>query len=247
MRRIGQALLVVCLLCGHADRTAHAQAASPCPLPETLMLRDLALPAAKAALARDGRLVILSLGGAATAGDAAGDPAATYPARLQAALAAALPGKAVTMVNKASDRRNVATLPPDLAGVIRETGAQLVIWATGAREAGRNTDIDDYVARLESGVDTIRKAGADLILLDMQYAPSIARIVNFGPYRDALRGIATIRNVPLLRRFELMQRWNDDGVLNLDAQNSEERRLVAGKLFACIAAALAPPIAQAVR
>jgi len=249
MRRVGVALLMAMLACGRTGGPAHAEiaAAVVCPLPENLMLRDLSLPAARAALERDGQLVILSVGGAATAGDAAGDPVATYPVRLQEYLTAALPGRSIVVLNRGNDRRIAAIQPKELASLIRDTGARLVIWATGAREAARSADIDEYVARLETGIETIRKAGADLILLDMQYAPSIVRIVNFGPYRDALRGTAIARDVPLLPRFQMMQRWSDDGVLNLDVQSNEERRVVARKLFACVAAALAVPIAQAVR
>ena len=131
--------------------------------------------------------------------------------------------------------------------MIQESGAKLVIWATGAREAAGSADIDAYVARLEKGIIAIRSAGADLILLDMQYAPSIARIVNFGPYRDALLGTAAARDVPVLRRYELMMQWSDGGVMNLDVQDTAERRQVARQLFGCIAAALSPAIAQALK
>lgn len=249
MRR-GRALLLTGLLwVGVPGACARAQASAtpPCPQPEHLVLRDLSLPAARADLARDGRLVILTIGGAATAGAAAGDPAAAYPARLQVELEAALPGKAVTVLNKATARRDVAPMAKYLSDTIHATGARLVIWATGAREAARSADIDDYVAGLVKGIASIRAAGADVILLDMQFAPSIAGIINFAPYRDALRGTAEAYAVPLLRRYDLMQQWSDDGVMNLDARDDAERRMVARKLFACIAAALAPPIAQAVR
>lgn len=211
------------------------------------MLHDLALPASRAALARAGGLVILAVGSAATAGAAAGDPAATYPARLQAALAAALPGAAIRVVNQATAQGDTPFMAEHLAGFVRDAGAALVIWATGTRDATRSADIDVYVAGLAKGITAIRAAGADVILMDMQYAPSIARILNFAPYREALRGIAVAREVPLLARHEFMQLWHSDGAMDLDARDGEERHRVARKLFACLAAALATPIAQALR
>ena len=231
MRPARLALIAGLMLAPIPDAHAQAPSTPPCPYPEHLALHELSLPLARAGMARDGRLIVLTLGGSATAGNAAGDQAATYPARLQADLAAALPGKPVTVLNKANGQRNSPTMPKDLPAMIRETGAQLVIWATGAREAAASADIDDYVARLEKGIDAIHGAGADVILLDLQYAPSIARIINFSPYRNALLGTAASRNVPVLRRYDLMMRWSDEGIMNLDAQVSTERRLVARQLF----------------
>ena len=219
----------------------------PCPIPEYLSLGDVALPKARQQLARTDSLVILTLGGAPTAGIAAGDPSATYPALLQADLSLALPGKSVSVVNKARAEGTVGTLPKDIDAVIRQSSASLVIWASGSREAARSADVDEYVGTLQRGIAAIRGAGADLILLDLQYAPSIARITNTGPYRDALFGTALAYEVPVLRRYDLMMTWIDGGIIDLDAQDATARRKAARHLFSCIATALAPSIARAVK
>lgn len=222
------------------------RAAETCSLPESLALRDLSLPAVKQAVAA-GRLTVLMLGGAATAGKAAGDESMTLPARLQAALDAALPGVAVRVVNGGVPRSTAESGVRNMTRMLGEIRPNLVIWAAGAREAVLGLDVEPYESALQLGIQTVQKAGADLILMDMQYAPSITRIANLAPFRAALAGTASAHNVPLLERYELMMRWNDDGLLNLDARDAEERRLVARKLFGCLADALAGPIAAAAR
>lgn len=238
--------LLIVLAVPQALPLPAAHAAETCPVPEGLALRDVALPAVKRAVA-GGSLTVLMLGGAAMAGKAAGDEHMTLPARLEEALGAALPGVKLRVVNGGVPRATAESGVQRMARLLGESGANLVIWAPGAREAVLGLDVEPYVAALQQGIVTVQKAGADLILLDMQYAPSITRIANLAPFRAALAGTAAAHDVPLLARYELMMRWNDDGLLDLDARDSEERRMVARKLFGCLALALAAPIAAAAR
>lgn len=224
-----------------------AHAAETCPVPENLALRDVSLPAVKRAVAAGGGLTVLVMGGAAMAGKAAGDAALTIPARLEAALGAALPGVRVRVVDGSVPRATAESGVQAMDRLLGDIHPSLVIWAAGAREAVLGLDLDPYVAALQQGIQAVQKAGADLILLDMQYAPSITRIANLAPFRAALAGTAAAHDVPMLERYELMMRWNDDGLLNLDAKDTEERRMVARKLFGCLAQALAAPIAAAAR
>jgi hypothetical protein len=169
------------------------------------------------------------------------------PARLQAELGAALPGVAVRVADGSVPRATAESGVQSMDRLLGEIRPSLVIWAAGAREAVLGLDVEPYVAALQQGIQAVQKAGADLILLDMQYAPSITRIANLAPFRAALAGTAAAHDVPMLARYDLMMRWNDDGLLNLDARDSEERRMVARKLFDCLAQALAAPIAAAAR
>jgi hypothetical protein len=243
MRRLIAALALATLL---AVPLSAGPARADCPVPEALALTDLALPAAKAA-AKAGALTILVLGGAPMAGRAADDPAATLPARLQADLAALLPGVRVSVVNAAQPGAMAADAVPRIGRLLSESGARLVIWATGSREAALGKELGPFVAQVEAGIDAVRAAGADLILVDMQYAPSLARIMNVAPYREALTGVAAKNAVALLPRYALMLRWHDDGVLDLDVRDPDARKIMTRRLFACLAAALAAPIAASVR
>ncbi len=243
MRRSVAIGLASVLACSSLPALADA----PCPVPDDLILRDLVLPAAKKAVSATHRLVILTLGGAHTAGLAVGEPEATYPARLQTALTVALPGVAVTVINDAKPKSTVDTVAPEIPGIIAKDGASLVIWAPGGRDAMLRPNFSGFFTELQGGIDAVRHGGADLILLDMQYVPSLEQWSRIADYRDMLRGTASAYDVPLVPRHELMRAWADDGTLNLDATDKNEQTQVTKKLFSCMAQVLAAPIAEAVR
>jgi acyl-CoA thioesterase I len=237
-------ILLALLLIG---MTEPSRAEVPCVVPDDLAMHDLALPAAKQAVATTRKLVILALGGSQTAGAPVADPAASYPARLQADLTDTLPGVTVSVVNAGRADNSVEAVVPGIAAQIAAAGAKLVIWGPGGRDAMSRPDLDGFFVRLEMGIANTRKAGADLILLDLPYVPALEQWSRIEDYRDLLRGTALANDVPLLPRHELMRAWADDGLLNLDATEQSEQTASARRLFACMAHALATPIGEAVR
>ncbi len=227
---------------------APARAGPPaCPVPEEVALHGLALPHARDEVATRQRLDVLVLGSADMLGRAAQGDAFSIPARLTARLREALPGVDVHLVTHAAPRRSASAALGDLDADLARTRATLVIWNSGAVEAGRGTDIDDLADSLQTGIQRIRAANADIILVNLQYAPSIARIVDLQPYRDAVSRIGGANEVPVLDRYEMMRAWSESGLLDLDVTEPEARVQVARQLFDCVAAALADPILAALR
>jgi hypothetical protein len=227
---------------------AHPAWAEPpsCPIPDGLGLQDVELPLARQAAAAK-HLTILVVGGAASAGTAAGGAQYTYAARLQARLAALLPSVTVASATRAVPRRTAAFTADHIAADIAETHANLVIWGVGDVEAGNGVDVNDLADTLASGVESIHTAGADVILMDLQYAPSVARIVDLAPYRQIVLRVGQDEGVPVLDRYQLMRDWSDDGVLDFETTAPKARLEVARQLFDCIAAALADGIAPALQ
>ena len=224
-----------------------ARADMPCPIPDALALRDISLPAAKQEVAADHRLTVLTFGGVHDLGASAEIDQATYPARLQAELSAALPQVQVTVANEAPPGKNSTDVPPVLPGLIAKSGARLVIWGPGGRDVATRLDLDTFLDAVKGGINAARHAGADLILLDTTFVPSPTRMALIEAYRQALRSIAVANDVPLLRRHDMMREWSEEGTLNLAARDPAERELVARHLFACVARSLAAPIAAAVK
>ncbi len=224
---------------------AHSQPA--CPIPDDLALSGITLPHARAAVLARKRLVILAAGGVATAGMMARGDAYTYPARLATRLTHMLPGVSVQVANRGvigtSPLSRAARLGEDLS----EIHPDLVIWAPGSTEAGQSDDPDRFAASLLEGVDLVQGAGADVMLIDLQYAPSIARVVNLVPYNQAIAGVASSREVPLLRRSELMRLWAEQDVVNLDDAPPDQRVVIIRRLFECLADGLATGIESAVK
>lgn len=226
---------------------ARAWAETPCAIPEGLALHDISLPAAKQAVAGDQRLVVLTFGGVHPAGVDAETRGTTYPARLEAALAADLPQVKVEVANEAPPGKTSADVPPVLADLIAKTGARLVIWGPGGRDVMARLDPVAFLAAVRAGIDAARHAGADLILLDTTFVPSPSRMAAIQVYREELLSVAAANNVPVLKRHDMMRRWSEDGTLNLAARDPAERELVVRHMFACVAQGLAAPIAAAVK
>jgi hypothetical protein len=91
----------------------------------------------------------------------------------------------------------------------------------------------------------IHEAGADLILMTLQYAPSVSRLVNLPPYRMAVLRGGDDAGVPVLDRYELMRFWSENGFLDLDATNANDRLHVSRALYDCLAEILSNAIADA--
>ena len=217
-----------------------------CPIPPDVALTDLSLPAAKAAVAAK-HLVIMTIGGAATAGIAAGGPEFSWPTRLAVRLRQELPDVDISVVSRAASRQSAAKSVRHLDEDLAQTGANLVIWSAGAAEAGAGADEQQFADELERGIGKIHAVGADLIMMDVQYAPSIARVVNLPPYRDAMLRVGMVNDVAVLDRYELMRDWSDDNVLDFDVTDPAKRIEVARRLFDCLAQAMAEGIVPAVR
>jgi len=237
--------LAVLLLAGWLGVGSQVRAAS-CPTPDEFVVAADTLPATKAAIGRRS-LTILTLGGAATLGDPAQGSEYTYPSRLQARLAEALPGVAIKIVVLAAPRQSSIDLDLKLDAELANTNPALVIWGPGASAAGRGDDLDTFIGDVTRVVGKIQSNGTDLILMTLQYAPSVARVINLPPYRSAVLQAGEMASVPVLDRYELMRFWSDTDFFDLDARAAETRVLVARKLYDCMAEILSKAIVDAVR
>ena len=235
---------ILLLLAGLHGVGWTVQAAS-CPTPDAFVIADDALPATRAAIGKRA-LTILTLGGAATLGGPAQGTEYTYPSRLKARLTEALPGVAINIVVLAVPRQSSADLDLKLNAELAATKPALVIWGAGASAAGRGDDLETFIGGVTRAVDKIQSNGADLILMTLQYAPSVARVINLPPYRSAVLQAGEMAGVPVLDRYELMRFWSDTDFLDLDATAAETRVLVARKLYDCMAEILTKAIVDAV-
>ena len=158
-------------------------------------------------------LRIIAFGSSSTEGVGASSPAATYPSRLQAALSAAWPTRQqVTVFNRGIGGEDADDMARRLPTVIAEH-PDLIIWQTGSNDPLRAVPLDRFVQETIAGVQEIRAAHIDLMLLE----PQLCRELDGKPisirYRDALRAIGTGMDVPVIRRYDLMRDWLAQGVL----------------------------------
>jgi len=238
---IARALLPLLLLAG----AAHAEP-RVCGAPLEFNVARDQLSATQAAITRKS-LSVLILGGAAATGEAASDPEASYPARIQARLRALWPGVEVTVTTRATVRRATAEVLKTLDADLKTVRPALVVWGLGGSAAARAEDTEAFADTISDVITRSRSAGADIVLMTMQYAPALAHMINFAPYRLVTMHTGDVSNVPILDRYGMMRSWHNSGLLNLDVTGRQERIVVARKLFDCVAEALTAGIAHALR
>lgn len=220
--------------------SAEACPALPAPI--------FALPATRAAMAEGRPLTILAFGSSSTEGYGASGPAATYPARLQARLRAALPGRRITVLNRGKGGEDVADMLARLRQDVLQTAPTLVIWQAGANAVLRRMDPVAFRAGMEEGLEQLRNAGIEVLLMDSQLAPRITAVPGHRRFGEILAQLAGERHLPLFSRTALMRTWQEAGlpgraVIGPDGLHHTDLGYdcVAGALAEGILAALRPP------
>jgi acyl-CoA thioesterase I len=156
---------------------------------------------------------IIAFGSSSTEGVGASSPAASYPSRLQATLAAVWsPRQQVVVFNRGIGGNDADDMARRLPMVIAEH-PDLIIWQTGSNDPLRDLPLDRFVQETMAGVQEIRAAHIDLMLME----PQLCRALDGKPvsvrYRDALRAVGDGMDVPVIRRYDMMRGWLADGVL----------------------------------
>jgi hypothetical protein len=119
----------------------------------------------------------------------------------------------------------------------------LVIWQTGTVDAIHSTDPDDFRAAVADGVTALRKGGADVVLMNLQYSPRTEPMISGSPYIDNMRAVAQERDIPLFDRFSIMREWNEQG--DFDLFSAVHGPSLAKRVHDCLGRALANFIFQA--
>jgi hypothetical protein len=217
-----------------------------CPVPERFYTFEPTLTKTAKALAGGREVVIAALGGASTVGLAAGGPGLAWPARLASALAERFPSARTKVVNLAVARQTAKGAADRLDRDVLPLKPTLVIWETGTMEAVRGTDIDEFRETVQAGIGELRAAGAEVVLMNMQFSRETDAVIHFGPYLSAMRELADANDVALFRRRGIMRHWAESGLLDLRAREGEKPRQVARKLYDCIGRAMADFVTRGV-
>jgi hypothetical protein len=236
-------LLLASLIQARMDRASGEPAPADCHVPDELIHDDPKLPATAARLRAKEAFTIVVIGGASTAGTAAGSGGNhAYPKRLEEALRRRHPGIAITVLNKGIARQTTADMVNRFASDVVPSQPTLVIWETGTIDAVRGNDVDQFADALLQGIAALRQHNYDVMLINMQYNPSTGSVIDFAPYLEALKHAADFEDVFLFQRFEIMKYWSDAGVFDLVNVPRERRVPLAEEVYRCIGENLADAI-----
>jgi len=185
---------------------------------------------------------IIAFGSSSTEGIGASSPSATYPSRLEAALNIAWsPRQPVVVLNRGIGGEDADDMALRLPAVIAEH-PDLIIWQTGSNDPLRGVPLDRFEQETTAGLELIRAAHIDVMLLE----PQLCRELDSKPviieYRDALRAIGEAMDVTVIRRYDLMRGWLADGVLTQAQMLSPDGLHMADGGYAKLADAIAGDI-----
>lgn len=218
---------------------AGVSAEQECSVPERFYTYEPPLKKTPKALAGSRPLVIATLGGASSVGVAAGGTELAWPARLGSALTERFPSARTRIVNLAVARQTAKRAAERLDRDVLSLKPTLLIWETGTMEAVRGSDVDAFRETVRTGIDELRAAGAEIVLMNMQFSRETEAMIHFEPYLIALRQVADATETPLFRRRGIMRYWAESGLLDLRVKEDTKRRQLAVKLYDCIGRAMA--------
>ena len=245
LRRALAVLLSALALGAAAAVRAGTEGEAACGAPPELLEAGVPLPATARAVA-DGALRIVVVGSASVLGPGTSGPAAAWPARLEALLAARYPGLKVETVVRGAPGLIAADSIAMVQDELRRAPAQLVLWQTGAVETARNLDLDELAATLDLGLQGVDAAGADAVLIDPQFSRVLRANANVEPYREAMRLAAAAHGAALVRRYDLMHAWAEAEKVDLERAPRPARTAVTDRLNDCLAQAIAAVLASGI-
>jgi hypothetical protein len=221
--------------------SARADDPSNCEVPSYLLKTESSLAKVADAVGKGKPLDILVIGSRSSTINTS--EASAYPARLQAALKDKLPAVPINLSVELQPKKSAEELAASFVKLMEEKKPILVIWQTGTVDAMRSIDPDDFRNAVNEGVSALQNAGADVILMNLQYSPRTETMISVPPYIDNMRVVAQERDVPLFDRFAIMRQWNEQG--DFDLFNPTHGLELAKQVHDCLGRALSTFIIDA--
>ena len=228
-------------------RAQPAAAATPpaCVIPQELARFDLPLRRTARKLTAGLPITIVAVGSSSTSGAGASSPYNTYPSRLDADLAQEFVDHEITVLNRGvSGDRATDMLARFQADVIAEK-PDLVLWQVGTNSLLNGDPIQPHRSLLQKGIERLKKIGADIVLIDPQYAPRVIARPNAEAMLALLDRTARLEAVNIFHRFALMRHWHVAEAMPFSAFLSPDELHMNDFSYGCVARALSGAISEA--
>ena len=206
---------------------------------------DLPLVHTARVLAAGKRLKIVALGSSSTYGAGASTSAASYPSRLVDELSRRFPGHDITVLNRGVNGDEAADMLARLDTAVVAEKPDLVLWQVGTNSVLRDKPLRPHAPLLHEGLARMKATGADVVLIDPQYAPRVISKPMCEGMVSLIATTAKAEHVGVFHRFELMRRWREAEQLPFETFVSTDGLHMNDWSYACLAKALGVAIAEA--
>jgi acyl-CoA thioesterase I len=241
----------VLLLCGVFAGPLGAWAGEEvpaCEMPADDVTPAFPLQAVGAALAKGAPIEILALGSGSTVGDGGHSngpafrsqtPGGSFPYRMLEALRTLRPGQEFHLTVEGGKKLTAEAMLPVLHKALESGHYDLVLWQTGTVEAVRGLRPEALANALSEGIEAAAASHADIVLIDPQFSHFLRANADLTPYQSVMSLAADNPSVNLFHRFDLTQTWANDGQIDVERVDPEQRDKTIATLNTCLGYALA--------
>ncbi|MGB9298737.1 MAG: GDSL-type esterase/lipase family protein [Pseudolabrys sp.] len=122
-------------------------------------------------LASEELITIVAIGSSSTAGAGASSAAASYPNRLAVELKRHFPDHSITVINRGVGGEEVGDMLKRFDSAVVASKPDLVLWQFGTNSVIHDNKLSNRDTSIHDGLKKVRAIGADLVLIDPQFAP----------------------------------------------------------------------------
>jgi acyl-CoA thioesterase-1 len=243
--RRASAMLAATLFAGLAFALPARADTSACATPLDLIRLANPLPHLAQKIAAGDAITIVAIGSSSTSGAGASSPAANYPSRLSVELQQHFPKSSFTMHNRGVNGEEIGDMLARFDSSVIAAKPDLVLWQLGTNAVIRGHQLGDHGLLIREGLAKIHAIGADVVLIDPQFAPKVIAKPDAESMVALISATAKQADVDLFRRFELMHHWRDVGHLAFETFVSPDGLHMNDWSYACMAKGLGNAIAEA--
>jgi acyl-CoA thioesterase I len=225
--------------------TAPLATAVTCSAPPDLARLDRALDRTARRLAAGLPITIVAIGSSSTAGAGASSPDHSYPSRLAVELHQLFPGHPITVLNRGVNGEEASDMLARLDQTVLAENPDLVLWQVGTNAVLRDYDLQPAGAAIHEGLLRLKASGADVVLIDPQFAPRVIAKAEIEGVVSLIATLAKQDNVDLFRRFAVMQNWREASGIPFETFVSPDNLHMNDWSYDCVAKILAGAIADA--
>lgn len=194
-------------------------------------------------LAAGDPISIVALGSSSTAGAGASSEDHTYPSRLAKELQKLFPGRSIVVLNRGVNGEEAADMVARLDDTVLADKPDLVLWQVGTNAVLRDQDLQSVGALIHDGLVRLKASGADVVLMDPQFAPEVIGTAEIGGMVSLIAARAKQDDVGLFRRYAIMQNWREASGIPFETFISPDHLHMNDWGYGCIAKILAGAIA----
>jgi acyl-CoA thioesterase I len=222
-----------------------AEASAPkCMAPPDLTRLNLPITRTAHLLASRALITIVALGSSSTAGVGASSTEATYPSRLIVELSRRFRTESIIILNRGVSGERAAEMLARFDESVARERPDLVLWQVGTNAVLRGYEHSKSDALIRGGIRRMKATGADVVLIDPQFAPKVIAKPEIEDMVDLIANAAKQEKVDVFHRFALMRHWHDLDGMPFEAFLSSDGLHMNDWSYNCFAKALADAIAD---